>query len=222
MNVTVRCFAMVRELLGQDRLEVELPDGASVEDLLRKLADDSPELPRLPLAFAVNQAYAKSDHVLAEGDEVALIPPISGGEPVFTFSRETLDPRSLESSVRSDHDGAIVTFAGVTRDHNEGDRVRGLSYEAYEEMAVRVVEAIVADARQQFEIGAVRVAHRLGDVPIGEASILVVVASAHRGPAFDACRFVMDRIKREAPIFKREWLEGDDGQSRWVGELPEH
>ncbi|MCA8944192.1 MAG: molybdenum cofactor biosynthesis protein MoaE [Planctomycetes bacterium] len=224
MNVTVRCFAMVRDLFGAGEFEVELPDGATLEVLRTKLAERAPDLLRLPLAHAVNQEYCRTDRRLVDGDEVAFIPPISGGgESVsqFEFVREPIDARALEHQVRTDHDGAVVTFAGVTRDHNEGETVRGLSYEAYEEMAHRVVGRIMEDARAQFDVGRIRVTHRLGDVPIGEASIVVVVASAHRGPAFEGCRFVMDRIKAEAPIFKREWLEGPDGESRWVGDLPQ-
>ncbi len=221
MKVRVRCFATVRELLGTDELDVEVGDGATLQQLKEQLAEGAPDLLRLPLAHAVNQAYCQPDHVLADGDEVAFIPPISGGEPVFELTPDEIDPRELERVVRTDHDGAVVTFSGVTRDHNDGQRVRGLSYEAYDEMASKVVESIVADAQREFEIGRVRVAHRTGEVPIGEASIVVVVASAHRGPAFEACRYVMDRIKKEAPIFKREFLDGPDGESRWIGDLPD-
>ena len=162
---------------------------------------------------------------LADGDEVAYIPPISGGEPGadrwrFELVHGPLDPRRLESEVRTDRDGAVVTFSGVTRDHNDGRAVAGLAYEAYAEMVQKVFAAIVDDAFGSFDITRVRVAHRLGDVPIGEASVLVVVAAEHRGPAFDACRALMDRIKAELPIFKKETLAGPDGGSHWVGELP--
>lgn len=235
MKVTVRCFAMVRELLGADELEVEVADGTTLEGLKAQLGGDAPELLRMPLAHAVNQTYCQPEQVLQDGDEVAFIPPISGGAPGesadvdatgtpwcrFELSPDPLDPRALEAETRTDHDGAVVTFAGVTRDHNDGARVRGLSYEAYAPMVEKVVAGILADARAAHEVSRIRVAHRLGDVPIGEASILVVVASAHRGPAFEAGRYVMDRLKAEAPIFKREWLEGPDGESRWVGELPQ-
>src|SRR5690606_32527995 len=131
-----------------------------------------------------------------------------------------LDPRALEAECRSDVDGAVVTFAGVTRDHNDGRAVRGLSYEAYAEMAQQVMDGILRELTAGDGIGRVRVAHRLGDVPIGEASVVVVVAAPHRAPAFDACRRIMDRLKAEVPIFKKEWFADPAGGSRWVGELP--
>lgn len=238
MKIQVLCFAMVRQLLGTDALEIELPEGATVEELRAQLIERAAGLADLPVAYAVNQTYQRGAHVLADGDEVALIPPISGGEgdgpepedtehddrqaaDRFELCEGVLDPRPLEAEARTDHDGAVVTFSGVTRDHNEGAAVRGLSYEAYAPMAAKVVASICADARQRYEIGRIRIAHRLGEVPVGEASILVVVASAHRGPAFEACRYVMDRLKAEAPIFKREELAGPDGCSRWIGNLPE-
>jgi molybdopterin synthase catalytic subunit len=253
VNVTVRCFAAVRELLGASSLEVELPDGGTVGDLKALLAQRAPDLQRLRVASAVNQEYASDATRLRSGDEVALIPPISGGSGAeggggssrgggssngggsisgggrelfrFDLVAGPLDPRALEAEARSDQDGAIVTFAGVTRDHNEGRAVRGLRYEAYDEMARKVMIRLFEEAVKRFPIGRARVVHRLGAVPIGEASVVVVVAAPHRGAAFDACRFLMDRLKAEVPIFKQEFLAGDGGGgddvgSRWVGELP--
>ncbi len=225
MKVTLRCFAMVRELLGSDRLEVELPEGSTLVTLREHLAKDAPDLQRLPFTVAVNQDYAAEDRILVDGDEVALIPPISGGDPAgerfgFEMQRAALDPRPLEKLVRRDADGAVVTFAGVSRDHNEGRAVAGLSYEAYDEMAAKVMMELFSEAAEKFDIGRARVSHRLGEVPIGEASVLVVVGSAHRGPAFEACRYLMDRIKERVPIFKKERFAGPGGESHWVGELP--
>lgn len=225
VKVHVRCFAMVRELLGRDRFEVDLPEGSTLVALKQQLAKDAPDLLRLPFVMAVNQDYAAADQVLRDGDEVALIPPISGGDPSaerfrFDLSHDALDPRALEDQVRQDSDGAVVTFAGVSRDHHEGRAVAGLSYETYEEMAHKVMLQLFAEVEAKFDIGRMRVAHRLGEVPIGEASVIVVVSSAHRGPAFDACRFLMDRLKAKVPIFKKERLAGPEGGSRWVGELP--
>lgn len=218
MKLRVRCFASVRELLGTDELTLELVDGSTLADLERELTARAPDFARLPLARAVNRAYARSDTVLHDGDEVAFIPPISGGAPTrFAFQQGAIDPRALEEQCRTDGDGAVVTFLGVTRDHNDGARVRGLAYEAYEEMAVPLVERILDDVAARHELGAACVRHRLGAVPIGEASVVVVVAAPHRGPAFEACREIMDRLKAEVPIFKREEL---DGGSRWIGELP--
>ncbi len=224
MRVVVRCFASVRELLGGDELEVELPEGATVRDLRARLCAQAPDFERLRVTCAVNRDYATAEHVLADGDEVAFIPPISGGSAAALFRFDlvegALDPRALEREVRTDEDGAVVTFAGVTRNHNEGSAVAGLRYEAYAEMAESVMQRLFEDAVQRFAVSRARVAHRLGEVPVGEASVLVVVAAPHRGPAFDACRHLMDRIKSEVPIFKQERLIGGDGEQRWVGDLP--
>ena len=225
MKITVRCFASVRELLGAETLELEVPDGTTVEQLKARLAEQAPDLLRLPVAYAVNQDYAEAQRPLQNGDEVAFIPPISGGSGQadlyrFDLTSAVLDPRPLESEVRTDRDGAVVTFAGVTRNHNEGADVALLRYECYEPMARKVMGQIFEAAVKRFEIGRARVVHRLGDVPIGETSVLVVVAAEHRGPAFEACQFLMDRLKAEVPIFKQEQLLGGDGTTRWVGELP--
>ncbi len=238
MQVTVRCFAMVRELLGAETMVVEVADGTTVAALKHKLGERFDGLHALQVACAVNRDYAEPERVLVEGDEVAFIPPISGGAATeddggdavdssgaadlfrFDLVEGVLDSHHLEREVRTDADGAVVTFSGVTRDHNEGRSVVTLSYEAYGEMARKVVHEIFELAMQRFEFTRARVAHRLGEVPIGEASIVVIVAAPHRGPAFDACRFLMDRIKTEAPIFKREQLADGDGGHRWVGDLP--
>jgi molybdopterin synthase catalytic subunit len=193
-------------------------------DLQATLAVRAPSLRRLPLAFAVNRQYAPTERVLADGDEVALIPPISGGagDPVaarIDLVAGALDPRALEAECRTDADGAIATFHGTTRNHNQGAAVLSLHYEAYAEMVDSVMAAIFAAARERFAITRIRVAHRLGDVPVGATSVVVVVSAPHRGPAFDACRYVMDRLKHEAPIWKRELLRDDAGE-RWIGELP--
>lgn len=224
MKVTVRCFATVRELLGAESLDVELAEGTTVQGLLEQLAAGAPDLLRLPLARAVNRAYAPADRVLEDGDEVAFIPPISGGgdapADAFELVRGAIDPRVLEDVCRTDRDGAVVTFVGVTRNHHDGRSVRGLSYEAYPEMVESTMQKILAEVRVGRELGRIRVAHRLGDVPVGEASVVVVVAAPHRAPAFDACRELMDRLKAEVPIFKKEWFDDPEGGSRWVGELP--
>ncbi len=220
----MRCFAAVREALGTDALEVELAAGTTIAGLRGELATRAAKLQRLPLAFAVNRDYAREDTVLHDGDEVAFIPPISGGageEALYRFdlTDAEIDPRTLERECRTDSDGALVTFAGVTRNHNDGAAVKSLRYEAYPEMAQKVMCALFEEAIKRFPITRARVVHRLGEVPIGEASVVVVVASAHRGPAFEACQFLMDRLKNEVPIWKQELL-ADDGGERWVGELP--
>ncbi len=221
MQIKVLFFASVRELFGVSSLQVELPEGSRVTDLDKKLKSEQEALVQIPFVYARNRAYATAEEPLEDGDEVALVPAISGGEPpAFAFTMEEIDPRELEGFARSDADGALVTFVGVTRDHHEGKAVATLAYEAYEEMVLPLMERLLFEVREKLEIGRVYVRHRLGEVRIGEASIVVVVAAPHRGPAFDAAREIMDRIKKEIPIFKKETLRGDQG-SRWVGKLPE-
>ncbi len=224
IQVTLRCFAAVRDTLGADSLQVTLAAGTTAQGLRERVAESHPSLLRVPVAYAVNQDYARAETVLQDGDEVALIPPISGGAGErdlyrFDLSEGPLDPRGLEQECRTDRDGAVVTFAGTTRDHNDGAEVLSLSYETYTQMAQKVMCGLFEEAVKRFPITRARVAHRLGEVPVGEASVLVVVASPHRGPAFDACRFLMDRLKDEVPIWKREKLRDGQGE-RWIGELP--
>lgn len=224
VRITLRCFAAVREALGTEQKQLELPVGTSVEGLRQRLIKEAPALARVPVAFAVNRDYARAETVLRDGDEVAFIPPISGGagaNDLFRFDlvNGVIDPRELEAECRSAADGAVVTFAGTTRDHNDGAAVVSLRYEAYAEMAQRVMCALFEDTITRFPISRARVAHRLGDVPVGEASVIVVTAAPHRGPAFDACRYLMDRLKNEVPIWKLEQLRDGRGE-RWVGDLP--
>ena len=224
IHVTLRCFAAVRDILDTDTVTVEIEAGTTARGMLEKLGQQYPALLRVPVAFAVNRDYARADSVLSDGDEVAFIPPISGGSGAqdlyrFDLTEGELDPRALEQECRTDRDGAVVTFAGTTRDHNDGAQVISLSYEAYTEMAQRVMCVLFEEAVKRFPITRARVAHRLGEVPVGEASVIVVVASAHRGPAFEACRFLMDRLKDEVPIWKREKLCDGAGE-RWIGDLP--
>ncbi|MEY4673662.1 MAG: hypothetical protein RL148_1446 [Planctomycetota bacterium] len=223
VRVTLRCFASVREALGQDVVHLTVPRGTTVAGLREMLGQDHPALLRLALAWAVNQGYADGTRELADGDEVAFIPPISGGNTErfrFTLRREPLDVRALEAETRTDADGALVTFSGVTRNHNEGSAVESLSYEAYPEMAQRMMQTIFADADREHAITRARVEHRLGTVPVGEACVVVCVAAPHRKAAFAAAEYLMDRLKHEVPVFKREALR-DGGGTRWVGSLPD-
>jgi molybdopterin synthase catalytic subunit len=210
----VRLFAVLRERAGCDTVEVEVADGGTVADALDSLADQHESLAStvaaIPLVVAVNRVYAQPERVLAEGDEIALIPPVSGGER--SHSRVHSEPISADRLARliaTDHSGAIVTFQGVTRD------VERLDYEAYAEMAEERIARILEDALATHEIEGAAAEHRVGPVPLGESSVIVVVAAAHRGPAFSAAREAIDRIKAEAPIWKREvdgervdWVEG--------------
>jgi MoaE-MoaD fusion protein len=207
MEVTVRLFAMLRERAGAREVTLSLPDGARVSDALAELGAIAEGL---PLVMAVNRVYADEDQVLDAGDELALIPPVSGGEAALQHVRITDEPLSLDSLValvRDPRAGAVVTFSGVTRE------VEKLEYEAYVEMAEEKMAAIVADAVERHGLCAAAAEHRIGDVPLSEPSVTVAVSAPHRGEAFAGGREIIDRLKAEAPIWKKE-VEG--GEGRWV------
>ena len=203
MVVTIRLFAMLRERAGAGEIELDLPDGARVRDALDRLDDLAGGL---PLVMAINRDYADADSELRPGDELALIPPVSGGETVpavVTTEPLALDP--LVARVRDPRAGAVVTFQGVTRD------VDHLDYEAYVEMADKRIRAIVAEAIERHGLCAAVAEHRIGVVPLSEPSVAVAASAPHRGDAFAGAREIIDRIKAEAPIWKREegeWKRG--------------
>jgi molybdopterin converting factor subunit 1 len=207
VEVTVRLFAMLRERAGASEVTVELPEGARVRDAIEALdglADG------MPLVMAVNREYAPEDAPLDAGDELALIPPVSGGEAAVAHARVTVEPLSLDSlvaRVRDPRAGAVVMFQGVTRE------VERLDYEAYEEMAAPAIAAIVAETIERHGLCAAAAEHRVGEVPLSEPSVAVAVSAPHRGEAFAGAREIIDRIKAEAPIWKKEV---DGGEGRWA------
>jgi MoaE-MoaD fusion protein len=207
MEVTVRLFAMLRERAGARELVLDLPDGASVRDALDELGELADGL---PLVMAVNREYAREEEVLSPGDELALIPPVSGGETAVVHARVTEEQLSLDAvavRVRDPRAGAVVTFQGVTRE------VELLQYEAYVEMAEERIAAIVSDAVTRHGLCAGAAEHRIGDVPLSEPSVVVAVSAPHRGEAFAGAREIIDRVKAETPIWKKEV---DGGEGRWV------
>jgi molybdopterin synthase catalytic subunit len=206
MQVTVRLFAQLRERAGASELSIELPDGATVKDAIEELGDVAGGL---PVVMAVNREYADGDAPLAAGDELALIPPVSGGEdgPWARVTPEPLSVDGLAARVRDPRAGAVVTFHGVTRG------VERLEYEAYAEMAEPRIQAILGEAIERHGLCRAAAEHRVGAVPLSEPSVLVAVSAPHRGEAFAGAREVIDRIKAEAPIWKKE-VEG--GEERWV------
>ena len=209
MEVRVRLFAVLRERAGADRVDVELPDGATVARLREEVEAVTGPVPCL---VAVNRRYAGDEEVLAPGDEVALVPPVSGGAPYVAIGPEPLSFDALLDSVSDPRAGAIVTFSGVTRE------VEALDYEAYEEMALREMEEIVDAAIGAHGLCAAAAAHRTGRVALGEASVIVAASAPHRGEAFAGAREIIDRLKERATIWKAE-VQG--GERRWVeGELP--
>ena len=206
MQITVRLFAQLRERAGTNELAIELPEGARVKDAIDQLGTLTGEL---PVVMAVNREYADADAPLAAGDELALIPPVSGGSeaPWARVTTDALRVDDLVARVRHPGAGAIVTFHGTTRE------VERLEYEAYAEMAEPRIEAILCDAIDRHGLCAAAAEHRVGAVALSEASVLVAVSAPHRGEAFAGAREVIDRIKAEAPIWKKE-IEG--GEERWV------
>jgi molybdopterin converting factor subunit 1 len=205
MNVTVRLFAGLRERAGSDEVALELPDGAKVSDALAQMGD---LIDGVPVVMAVNQEYADDGHGLRSGDELALIPPVSGGSVGVAHVRVTDEPLALDPLVVRVTDpraGAVVTFTGVTRE------VAELDYEAYVEMAERHMERIVAEAIERHGLCAAAAEHRIGTVPLSEPSVAIAVSAPHRGEAFAGAREIIDEIKARAPIWKREegeWVAG--------------
>jgi molybdopterin synthase catalytic subunit len=214
MTVTIRLFAMLRERAGRDSVEIELPEDATVADAFERLAA-APGLGelvgKLPLRMAVNREYASAGARIGPGDELALIPPISGGAEPRTRARVSEEPLAAErlsAWVGDPGAGAIVTFQGVTRE------VASLDYEAYREMATERIAAILAECAERHGLLAAAAEHRVGRVPRGEPGVVVAVAAAHREEAFAGAREAIDRIKAEAPIWKRELDPG--GERGWV------
>jgi MoaE-MoaD fusion protein len=208
VEVTVRLFAMLRERAGAGSVTLELPEGARVRDALDSLAGLAEGI---PLVMAVNREYATEEQVLDAGDELALIPPVSGGAPWVRVSSEPLSLDGLADRVRDPRAGAVVTFSGVTR------TVEQLEYEAYAEMAEERMAAIAAEAVERHGLCAAAVEHRIGEVALSEPSVIVAASAPHRGEAFAGAREIIDRVKAEAPIWKKE-IEGEQG--RWVEGSP--
>jgi MoaE-MoaD fusion protein len=209
MRITVRLFAALRETAGWSQREIELPAGAVVEDVWPALGlgDEPPGL-----AYARNREYAERGAAVQTGDEVAVIPPVSGG--AFTVQPAPLDLDEVVRQVADPAAGAIATFIGTTRTHSRGRTVVHLEYDAYPEMAEAEMARIAAAVRARHDVLGVAIAHRTGHVPIGEASVIIAVSAAHRGPAMDACREAIDTLKQTVPVWKKEVFEGGE---EWIG-----
>ena len=209
MRVVVRLFAGLRERAGEGERTVELPEDASAADVWAALAlgDEPPGL-----LYAVNRAYAPPERPLRDGDEVALIPPVSGG--AFRIGPEPLDLARAVDEVAADDAGAIATFTGTVRRRSRERTVRHLEYEAYTEMAERVMADLAAELKRRYDIGEVAIHHRVGRVEIGEASVVIAVSAPHRADALAACRDAIDTLKETVPLWKKEVYEGGE---EWVG-----
>jgi molybdopterin converting factor subunit 1 len=216
MKISLLFFGVVKDLAGLSGETVDLPEGARVRDLLVHFAQGAPRLEAMlpSLAVAVNREYADAGRVLCEGDEVALLPPVSGGAPEAERSRdeirlvrEPIDSEAVVRRLQQPSDGAVVIFNGTVRDNTRGRRTLYLDYEAYEVMALRKIEALAVEALARFAVRGASIVHRLGRLEIGETSVLIVVVAAHRGAAFDACRWIIDTLKKTVPIWKKEYFE---------------
>jgi MoaE-MoaD fusion protein len=219
---TIKLFATLRERAHTSELTREFPDGTTVAEIWKHLVTEFPALGghRDSVGFAVNQEYVEGGARPRAGDEIAFIPPVSGGAGVpayvgkITIGRSPIDVAALEREVADPAAGAIVSFTGTTRRDNAGRKVIRLEYEAYEPMALAEMRKLAAEAGTRWKIVRIAIAHRVGVVEIGETSVAIAVSAAHRGEAFDACRFAIDRLKEIVPIWKKEHFEGGEV---WIG-----
>jgi len=230
MQVRVLFFGILKEMVGKSADLIDLPDGASVRDLLARYQVQNPRLKEsLPsLALAVNQQYAGPDTRLSPNDEVALLPPVSGGSGRYTheisssqghfyaLTRQPIDSREVAERLLRGEDGAVVVFEGVVRNNTKGRPTRFLEYECYEAMAVKMMAEIGGEIAGAFEISRIAMVHRLGRLEIGEASVAIIVTAPHRKAAFAAALEGINRLKRLVPIWKKEhfadgevWVEGE-------------
>ena len=209
MRVTVRLFAGLREHAGTGRRDVDLGDGARVEDVWRALElGDEPA----GLVFAVNRAYVGRGQALAEGDEVALIPPVSGG--AFRLTEDPIDLAAVVAEVEDERAGATATFVGTVRAQSRGRQVVRLEYEAYEGMAENVMADLAEQLRERYDLCAIAITHRVGVCEIGEASVAIAVSAPHRQDALAACKDAIDTLKETVPLWKKEVYEGGE---EWIG-----
>jgi molybdopterin synthase catalytic subunit/molybdopterin converting factor small subunit len=220
MRVTVLFFGVLKEMLGGESQMLDLPPGARVDAVLGHYSALLPQQATLwpSLAVAVNRSYAVGGCLLRDGDEVALLPPVSGGTsaPIVSLAREPIDSASLAAAVKQGEDGAVVVFDGIVRNNTRGRRTLYLVYEAYEEMALRMMQELARQAVAGHAVRQVALVHRLGRLEVGETSVLIAVSSAHRAQAFEACRWLIDTLKKTVPIWKKEHFE--DGAVWAAGE----
>ena len=227
MRVRVLLFGVLKDIFQRSEESLDLSSGATLSDLLDHYRRLAPEQARFfpSLALAVNQEYASAADELREGDEVALLPPVSGGIDDVAATGESyhceivrgrIATEQVLERIKQANDGAILVFEGIVRNHTRNRQTLFLDYEAYEPMAVSQMNAVAEKALANFKIREIAIIHRLGRLEIGETSVLIVVASAHRAAAFDACRFAIDTLKQTVPIWKKEhfvddavWADGE-------------
>ena len=225
MRIRVLFFGILKDLVGRSDESIELPEHACLGHVLSHYEEQIPRMREwaTTVAMSVNQEYAGVDAKLKSGDEVALLPPVSGGivdsankmsaaQPArgrryAAIVREPIDTRALLAKIKEPEDGAAVVFEGVVRNNSRGRRTLYLDYQAYESMALKQMDDLAQQALSTFKIRDVSITHRLGRLEIGETSVAIVVASAHRAAAFDACRWIIDTLKRTVPIWKKEFFK---------------
>lgn len=219
IRVTALLFGQAREWAGSSSIDLDLDSPATVETAFAVLVARHPKLAAMErsLLFAVNEEYASLHHPLADGDRLAVLPPVSGGaeqnEDIFEIIREPIGIAGLRARLLEGESGAIVIFDGVARNNTKGRRTLYLEYEGYEPMALRTMEQIGREVHERWSINRVGIIHRLGRIDITESSVVIVVTSAHRKVAFEACQYAIDRLKKIVPIWKKEYFE--DG-AVWV------
>ncbi len=216
MQITLLFFATLKDIVGSRQLKVDVPAGATVADLLTQLEASYPRMKdyRPVVLTAINEEYVKQDARISEGDEVAMFPPVSGGAGViYQITREAIEARKIAREMLRGEDGAICIFEGVVRNNSKGKRTLHLVYDAYETMALKKLEEIGIFVQQAWDIDGIAMIHRLGRLEIGETSVAVIVTSAHRRAAFDACHYAIDKLKQVVPIWKKEFFE--DGEV-WI------
>ncbi len=232
-QVRVLAFGVLKDRLGAKSFPMTVPEQATVADLLSQLGESWPDIVLKGIAVSVNAEYATASQRLVNGDEVGLLPPVSGGtsatDPVrVALVRDPIDAERLVSSAKEGADGAVVVFDGIVRDNSRGRTTLYLDYEAYEEMAAKQMDELARDAVARFGVRHVSLIHRLGRLGIGETSVLIVVASAHRAQAFDASRWLIDTLKKTVPIWKKEtfadgavWADGEPFPPEFHVEAPD-
>jgi molybdopterin synthase catalytic subunit len=216
MKVRVRLFASVKEIVGSREVVLDLPEGTTAAELLRRFAAEHPRLQGLlpSLALAVNRDFVEGGRVLVEGDEVAFIPPVSGGTDLYEITESPLSLDPLVAAVSQKTSGAVASFLGIVREFARGRQVSYLEYDAYPEMATATMRRIGEEIRGKWPVDRVAIVHRIGRLAIGEASVAIVISSPHRREALQACAYAIERLKEIVPIWKKEvWTDG----AEWIG-----
>ncbi len=216
MKIRIRLFAAVKDIVGRREVVLDLPEGTTAAGLLQRFAQDHPRLQAMTpsLLVAVNREYVESTRRLADGDEVAFIPPVSGGTDLYQITEAPLCLDPLVAAVSRSTSGAVATFLGIVREFARGRRVSYLEYDAYPEMATATLRQIGEEIRRRWPVDRIAIVHRTGRLAIGEASVAIVISSPHRREALEACAYAIERVKEIVPIWKKEvWTDG----AEWIG-----